>query len=107
MGVDLLDINFRLQREFAVEIDMHGLTSELLKLIELAESEAVASGGRIERDITVQQLFSVVCNRIYHQHGSVPEDAWPRFAGIIVDVLLVRPEEVRPGAWLERDLGMS
>jgi len=105
MGVDLLDIRMRSEREF--DIDIENFASELRTLIELAHSEASASDARPPWDITVQEVFSVVCNRIYHQHGRIPEDAWPRFVGILVEVLYAKPEEVTPQAYLVRDLGMA
>lgn len=104
MGMDLIDIKMRAEREFGVVIGSREFGSELLRLAEIAAGEA---GTRVAGDITVQQLFSVVCNRIYHQHGRVPDDAWPQFVAILVDVLGVRSEEVTPQAWLNRDLGME
>jgi acyl carrier protein len=107
MGVDFLDIRMRAEREFGVIIEGLEFVRELLKLVELAESNAAESGTRVPCDITVGQMFGVICNRIYHQHGNVPEDAWPRFVAIVVEVLYVEPEEVTPEAWLNRDLGMD
>lgn len=107
MGLDLVDIKLRVEREFNISIENRSLGYELLKLVELSESAVGESGGRIPRDITVAQLFSIVCNRIYWQHGSVPNDAWPRFVRCVQAVLAIDAGEIVPTAYLNRDLGMD
>lgn len=104
MGLDFIDLKFRIEREFDIQLDGQELAAELVRLIEMADQPAA---GKAVWDFTVQQLLGVVCNRIYHQHGSVPDDVWLRMVKIIVEVLYVKPEEVTPQAYLVRDLGMA
>src|SRR3954464_1434863 len=98
MGLDFVDIKFHIEREFDVEIPNREMGAELLRRIELAEASARKSGQRVRRDVSVQQLFDLVCNRIYYQHGRVPADAWPRYVRCIQTVLQVDASEIVPTA---------
>lgn len=128
MGIELLDITFRLEKRFRVKIlngDLEALfrrhdppDPHVADLVDLIRSKfvppGVDDGGAIAAD-----LWCVGCG--YNLRGLPPghrcpecgvsttydDQVWHGVRETLRDVLNVRRREIRAEAGLERDLGMS
>jgi acyl carrier protein len=99
MGIDILDLIFRLERTFGVKIPRSEFALLALKnepidlvagdLFEYVRRKARLSGVRLLDDETDSHLM------------------WPLFQKAVSDALGVEPGEVTKESWLIRDLGMS
>jgi hypothetical protein len=126
MGIDFLDITFRMEKEFQIKFDGRKFFGSL---------------DPAARDVTVEQLHRFLieqiksqrmsrrtdspffwCNRCGHplcqpSEGSfcricgmsIRFDAqtWPALVRILVQALSIEPEMVKPQSLLKRDLGLS
>jgi hypothetical protein len=95
MGIDILDLMFRLERRFGIEIRR----GDWIKLLEKNEPP----------DIMVGELFDFVRSRA-KRFGVVDDEMdadsiWLMFQRDISDSLGVEPGEVVRGKWIIRDLG--
>jgi hypothetical protein len=97
MGVDILDLTFRLERRFGIKIRR----DDLVKLIEKNEPP----------DVTVGQLFDFVrsrADRVALLDDEMDADLiWLMFQREVSDALGVEPGEVLKGSWIIRDLGAT
>lgn len=117
MGLDLIDLEFRLEKRFGIRIDPKHW------------EHLVA--GRPKFDVTAAEVCEMVevrrmeMRRVlrWQPDGSGPmvlgyqpsrsdavddeEDAWPGVRDAIAQVLCLKAEAVRPELWLVRDLGFS
>ena len=115
MGVDLLDINFHIEKSFGIKMtiaDWHSI------------SELDADGT--PRDIVVKQVYWFIIDRLEEQQttfGSVVqpgrpantksavqwdgENVWHELCNIIAECLVVDLEEVTADARMIADLGME
>lgn len=94
MGVDLLDIRFRIEREFGVRLEMRDLVFP-------EQSEKI-------HDPTAGQLFEFLLRSLpVSEHAAKPtdEELWHRLQLIIADVCYIPPTAVIPTARLHADLG--
>jgi hypothetical protein len=97
VGIDILDICFRLERVFGVKITH----KDLLKLSEL----------NADRDVLVGDLFDLV-QRTAFQNGLLDEEIdgeenlWPLFQQVIMTATGVNADEVQRDRGLVRDLGI-
>jgi hypothetical protein len=92
VGVDWLDIRFRLERRFDVRIE-HADFDHLR--------------GRSRADLTAGELFEVVCVRLRSAGRPVPPSAWNGVRLELAQALNVSPLGIRRGSWLAGDLGME
>jgi hypothetical protein len=92
MGVDWLDITFRLERQFDIKFEPKDFAH-------------IWDSGR--RDITAEELFDVVCTRLQTEGRPVPFSAWNRVRLELARALDVPPNEIRRKKWLVSDLGME
>lgn len=97
MGVDLLDIVFRLERTFLIRIRR----DEIFQLIE----------GTQPADIRVGRLYDYVHAKAVHA-GVFDEDLdadviWAMFRRALSDSLGVEPDEVCKDKWVIHDLDMA
>lgn len=96
MGVDLLDVLFRLERVFGVRI----ARADFLKLFHRHRPP----------DATVGELFDLVASHARHAGVADEElDAaffWPRFRQVLADALGLDPDEIAKDRWFFRDLGV-
>ncbi|MEX0717933.1 MAG: hypothetical protein WD066_15165 [Planctomycetaceae bacterium] len=98
MGIDFLDIRFRLEKRFEVRLDRHSETA-LLATFEAASPE--------ERDFTAGALHDWICEECRRAGRPVPTSSWTRVKLTLAEVLLIAPHEIRRDSRLVRDLGMS
>jgi len=94
MGIDLLDISFRIEREFGVRLEMRDLVFP-------EQREKI-------QDPTAGQLFEFLLRSLPDlEHAARPtdEDLWRRLQLIIADVCFIPPTAVIPTARLWADLG--
>jgi hypothetical protein len=97
VGIEILDICFRLERVFGVKLTQN----DLLKLREL----------NADRDILVGDLFDLVHANAY-QNGLIDEELdgeanlWTMFQQVIVDATGADLDEVQRDRGLVRDLGI-
>ena len=95
MGMDLLDLAFRLERHFGVRVSMDQLRKMWIK--------------NEPPDISVGELFDFVRGQV-PQAGVLDLDAdadilWPLFQREVSDALGVELWEVTKDKWLVQDLG--
>jgi acyl carrier protein len=117
MGLDLLDLEFRLEKRFGIRI-------------EYEQWEQLAA-GRKKFDATAAEICAIVEARRaakrqvlrWQPDGTGPmvldyqprgdgttddeEETWPGVRDAIAKTLGIKPENVRPDSWLVRDLGLS
>ena len=90
MGVDFLDFSFEIEKQFGVRLEPADLIDQWN-----------ANGG----DCTAGQLHEIVCEKCRDSGVAVPRSSWNRIRVALVRALGVRVKEVKPDAWLRRDLG--
>ena len=118
MGIELIDLNWRLQRRFGIRIEW--------------EQWEQLTAGRESFDATAAEVCAMVEARrstvrrvelsgsaapgmvaLYYQPRGVGdvaddgEETWPGVRDAIAQALSIQPELVRPELWLVRDLKMS
>lgn len=110
MGVDLLDLSFRINQRF-------GLGMEVQDFAEIA-GWTPEDPLKQPFDVTVGQLYEYLLARLeivderisrsgpHTESGTwTPREVWDELEEILVECLCVRPDDVRPGARLVADLG--
>jgi len=100
MGMDLLDLVFRLEREFDVE-----LSHDSFAVLVRNAVKATQPGEAI--DIEVVDIMVWVADRLHAEGKPVPPDLFPRIRVHICDVLGVGEDQVTKRARLVADLGME
>ena len=98
MGIDFLDIVFRLEKSFAVKIPRGRLCWT---------REQVSRGDFPNYDPTVGEIHVRMCELLGEQKRPVPSDSWQRVCRCIGDSLAVMPEMIRPEHHLIGELGAS
>ena len=95
MGIDMIDLAFRLERHFGVRLSMEELRKMWMK--------------NEPPDIRVGELFDFVCGLVPQPEGlDLDADAdslWPLFQRDVSDALGVELREVTKDKWLAHDLG--
>ncbi|WP_417379128.1 hypothetical protein [Gimesia sp.] len=101
MGIDLLDLVFRVEKRFEIKIPR----DEVHRL--LHEGNTADPPDNLWTDIRVGDFIALIETLVAEQN---PEAAVDIFAGVrldIMDCLQVEEQEVTLDAWLGRDLGME
>lgn len=93
MGMDLVDMQFRLEREFGVAPTNDDL-------------EELARGYK-PFDIRVGDLYVRMGNLCRSQWLPFPGDSWPRFQRILSEVTGVDAKDIQTDLLLVRDLGVE
>lgn len=97
MGLDILDMVFRLERCFGIKISRNDLDKMFR--------------NNDPPDVAIGELFDFVSNRA--DRGGVidsemdADPTWTMFQHAIPGSLGIDPEEISKGRWLIRDLGAS
>jgi hypothetical protein len=93
MGIDLLDINFRIEREFGVRI-------ALRDLVHLVKDDAI-------HDPTAGELFDLLVRSLPEPEDSerTADDRWTRLQSIIAETCGIPASMVKRDARLVADLG--
>lgn len=110
MGLDLLDLSFRIEQRFSLKLSPQAFT-------EMAGWSPDNPDGR-PFDVTVGQIYEFLLARLEvvdegkSRSGALsesriwtPREVWDELEEILVECLCVKPDEVRPGARLVADLG--
>lgn len=92
MGLDMMDIVFRLERRFGVRL-------------EIANFDHLRDPRRT--DLTAGELFDVVSSSIQAVGRPVPANCWNGVRLELAKVLYVSPLGIRRESRLSGDLGMS
>jgi hypothetical protein len=92
MGVDWLDIRFRLERQFDITFEQ-------------TDFAHVWESGR--RDLTAGELFDVVCVRLQSEGRPIPYSGWNRVRLELARALVVPPHHIHVDSRLVADLGME
>ena len=89
----ILDITFRIEKVFGVKLGG-------------AERERLWSRHE-PADFTVGELYDCVCQKLKEAGQPIPEDGWQKMQDLLVDALGVHDDEVKPSAFLMKDLGAN
>ena len=98
MGIDFLDIVFRLERSFAVKIPRGRL---------YWTREQVNRGDFPNTDPTAGEIHARMCELLREQNRPVPSESWQRVCRCIGDCLGIGPDTIRPEHHLIGELGAS
>ena len=98
MGIDCLDIVFRLEKEFGLMFHRGQLG--------WPEDDARRRKPPLS-GFTAGQLHEQVCNVLSRQGLEIPPDSWVRVRGCIATALQLKPEQVRREDRLIEDLGVT
>ena len=101
MGIDLLDLTFRIEREFDIRL----YREDLMRLLNQGNTADPPKGAWT--DIRVTDYAGLVEAAIQQQHSQPQRDTYGRVKQHIVECLGVDELEVSPEAWIVRDLGME
>jgi lambda repressor-like predicted transcriptional regulator len=55
----------------------------------------------------VGELYDCVCQKLKEAGQPIPEDGWQKMQDLLVDALGVHDDEVKPSAFLMKDLGAN
>ena len=93
MGIDLLDIRFRIEKRFGVTL-------------EIGDMECFAA-NRHPFDITAAELHFLVGAKLQEAGRPVPRGCWNGIRLVLAEALCVSPHKIKPESWLVKDLGMT
>ena len=93
MGLDDLDIVFRLERQFAVKLTLADLGKKFLQ--------------RTPPDLSAGELHDWVVAQCVTEGKSVPHSSWRRVKEVLLDAIAAPPSTARRDSLLRADLGMS
>ena len=88
MGIDLLDMVFRLEREFGLRVNR--------------EDDLFQRGD----DMTAGEVQFIVGVQLLEQGKALPDDFWPRVQRVIAKTLEIPEHQIHPTSRLFDDLGM-
>lgn len=97
MGIDLLDLFFRIERVFKIKIDR----------TEIDNLMASAASNGAKRDIRVRDLVTWIESQVRAKHPEYDGDVFEQTRPEIASCLYVNESEVTPDAWMVKDLGME
>ena len=92
MGLELLDLTFRLENVFGIKLKNGSL-------------ESFFTRQGIKYDLTVGDLHEWVCEELRSQGRPVPYSSWRRLKRCISEALGVHMKEFRPQSRWRQDLG--
>ncbi len=90
MGLEFLDLTFRLERDFAVALPKRSFLQE---------------ADVYRRDIRAEQVHEGIRTFLKHSSFPIPEDSWQRIQKSIAGTVGLKPEQVMRDSWLIKDLG--
>lgn len=93
VGMDDLDIVFRLERQFSVKLKLAALGPHFCR--------------RTPPDLSAGELHDWVVAQCVAQGKPVPHSSWRRVKVVLLDAIAARPSTVRRDSLLRADLGMS
>ena len=96
MGVDLLDIKWRIRGQLKVDLDF-------VPLFQRPDGTLI----RTPPDCTAGELMNAVVRTAESQGTPLPDDAWPILQKILADCLHLEVADVKTEALLAKDLGVE
>ena len=106
MGIDYLDIMFRLEKEFHIEIDRVKFYEYLVDRY-TDESLHQAIEKYPVRDFRVQDLVDFVTRIVLERNPTENERVFSRVTRCIADALFCDEREIGWESWFAKDLGME
>ncbi|HEY2585228.1 MAG TPA: hypothetical protein VGI81_05640 [Tepidisphaeraceae bacterium] len=121
MGIDFLDLTFRLEKRFGIELrftvwedlirDRPGrkfdVTAGEVCQVVTAELNKQRGGKGTARDVTLRPGRVLEYRSVAGDRGGYEGDPWPAVRDEIAATLSVPAEKITPESWLRRDLGME
>jgi acyl carrier protein len=101
MGLDLLDLTFRVEKEFRIKLSKERVLS-LAK-----DSSAPGTLEQPQMDIQVDDFVSLVQATIEEQRVGPGSNVYNRVKKHVAQCLDVEESEISPESWFVRDLGME
>jgi acyl carrier protein len=95
MGLDALEIRFRLEKQFGIEIRGPGL------------NEAFHTAGGLAELVWQKLQGPSVTDRPTGAEQFTREECWQDVREVLADVLVIKPDQIRPDSHLIDDLGMG
>ncbi len=102
MGIDLLDIFFRIEKEFSVKLDRDSFF-QMVK----AKFGDLPPPDNAWADLQVRDFVDWTLQEVTRQNPNKATNVFHRVKKILSLCLGCSEAEVTPDAWLVRDLGMS
>jgi acyl carrier protein len=121
MGIDFLDLTFRLEKRFGVELRLTAweelirqrpgrkfdLTAGEVCQVVTAQLNAQRGGKGSARDVTLRGGPVLEYQSTAARRGGYEGDPWPAVRDEIAGALSVPADKITPDSWLRRDLGME
>jgi hypothetical protein len=114
MGLDLLDMTFRLEKSFGVKFPESYLDEVFHRRPELRGRrvsfrlrEPLLSRGKSSFDIQAGQVHEFVCRYLSQKGLPIPRSSWHRVQVCIATALGVSLRRIKPESWLVKDLGCN
>ena len=101
MGIDLLDLTFRVEKEFGIKLERDGL----LEFLHAGNTDEPPTGAWT--DIRVRDFLEYVRENLERQKVESTTEIYERVCDIIAETLGVDDSEITLDAWLVKDLGME
>lgn len=98
MGIELLDLTFRIEKEFKIKIDR----DDLMNLLQHGNRTSPPSNAWT--DIQVADFLRLVEYTIMRQHVTPEPNVFQRVRKHIAETMDVEESEVTQSSWLARDL---
>jgi acyl carrier protein len=95
MGLDALEIRFRLEKRFGIEIRGPGL------------NVAFHTAGSLAELVWQKLQETLVTKRPTGAEQFTREECWEGVREVLADVLVIKPDQIRPDCHLIDDLGMG
>jgi len=90
MGMVLLDVTFRVERAFGIDMPRDGWSEMGIQ--------------RAGDDVTVGQYHAYIRAQCEAQGKPIPTDSWPVLVRLICDASGCRENEITPQTWLIKDI---
>jgi hypothetical protein len=91
VGIDFLDIEFRIEKEFGIALQVSDLNS--------------VSDARDRSDITAGELHFIIGCKLRESGRPVPRSIWNKVRIVLSQALGVSPHSIKPESWIIKDLG--
>ena len=101
MGIDLLDLSYRCEKEFGIKIDQ----SDLSGIVRHHPYSSFWNGSGT-LDICVRDFVAMIEQKVESQNGN-SDRVFERVEPLIGECLSVEEAEITLDSWLCGDLGMS
>lgn len=101
MGIDFLDLRFRVEREFKIKIDQNDVQ------VLLDNGNATEPPKGKWADIQVRDFVSLIKKQVEVQNPTFEGDVFETVKPLIAECLAIEESEIFLESWFRRDLGME